>query len=182
MTKLLKIAAKTIGFLFEWILILLIAFAFLIRSFPFQTYLAHQATAFLSKELNTKFEIGRVEIVFLNKVLLKDVLILDLKKDSILYSKEISLKLDKLDLAKNEFVIGKTKLNSGIINIDIDKKTGESNFQFIADYFSSESKTESKPATLIFKDISISNFNLRYDDFRKSQLAFGLDYDHRPWC
>ena len=97
MTKLLKIAAKTIGFLFEWILILLIAFAFLIRSFPFQTYLAHQATAFLSKELNTQFEIGRVEIVFLNKILLKDVLILDLKKDSILYSKEISLKLEKID-------------------------------------------------------------------------------------
>jgi len=178
MTKLLKIAAKTIGFLFEWVLILIIAFAFLIRSFPFQTFLAHQATKFLSKELNTKVEIGRVEIIFLNKVLLKDVLILDLKKDSILYSKEISLKLEKLDLNKNKFVIGKTNLNSGSINIDRDKKTGEYNYQFIADYFSSDSKTESKPATLIFKDISISNFNLRYDDFRKSQLAYGLDYDH----
>ena len=178
MTKLLKIAAKAIGFLFEWILILLIAFAFLIRSFPFQTYLAHQATAFLSKELNTQFEIGRVEIVFLNKILLKDVLILDLKKDSILYSKEISLKLEKIDLTKNKFIIGKTELNTGTINLDRDKKTGEYNYQFIADYFSSESKTKSKPATLIFKDISISNFNLRYDDFRKSQLAFGLDYDH----
>ncbi len=178
MTKLLKIAAKSIGFLFEWVLILFITFAFLIRSFPFQTFLAHQATAFLSKELNTKFEIGRVEIVFLNKVLLKDVLILDLKKDSIIYSKEISLKLDKLDLASNEFIIGKTNLNSGTINIDIDKKSGEYNYQFIADYFSSESKSESKPATLVFKDISISNFNFRYDDFRKGQLAFGLDYDH----
>lgn len=178
MTKLLKIAAKTIGFLFEWMLILIITFAFLIRSFPFQTYLAHQATAFLSKELNTKFEIGQIEIVFLNKVLLKDVLILDLKKDSILYTKEISLKLDKLDFEKNKFVIGKTNLNSGTININRNKKTGEYNYQFIADYFTSESKSKSKPATLVFKDINIVNFNFSYDDFRKSQLAFGLDYDH----
>lgn len=178
MTKLLKIASRTIGFILEWILILLIVFVFLIRSFPFQTFLAHQATAFLSKELNTKFEIGQVEIVFFNKVLLKNVLILDQKKDSILFSKEISLKLDKLDLTKNEVVIGKTNLEIGTIHIDKDKKTGEYNFQFIADYFSSESKAESKPATIIFKDINISNFNLQYDDFRKSQLAFGLDYDH----
>ena len=68
MTKLLKIAAYLIGFLIEWLLILFIAFAFLIRSYPFQTYIAKEATSFLSKELNTKIEIGRVEIVFLNEI------------------------------------------------------------------------------------------------------------------
>jgi hypothetical protein len=178
MTKVLKIAAKTIGATFEWLLILIIAFVFLIRSYPVQTYLAHQATAFLSKELNTKVEIGRVEIIFLNQVLLKDVLILDLKKDSILYSKEIFVKIDKLNLAKNEFVLAQTELNTGSININRDKKSGNYNYQFIADYFSGESKSESKPATLIFQNIAISNFNLKYDDFRKSQLEYGLDYDH----
>jgi hypothetical protein len=178
MTKLLKIATKAIGFTVEWILILFIAFAFLIRSYPFQTYLAQQATSYLSKQLNTKFEIGRVEIVFLNHILLKDVLILDLKKDSILYAKQIQLKIDKLNLVKNEFIIGKTELNTGKIGINREKKNGDYNYQFIADYFSSESKSKSKPIALSFRNISISNFNLRFDDFRKSQLEYGLDYDH----
>ena len=178
MTKVLKIAAKTIGFTLEWLLIFLISFAFLIRSYPFQTFLAKQATSYLSKELNTKIEIGQIEIVFLNKLLLKDVLILDQKKDSILYSKEIRVKIEKLNLAKNKFVISKTELKTGTICINRDQKNGDYNYQFIADYFSSESKSKSKPATLVFKDISIQNFNFTYDDFRKSQLAYGLDYDH----
>ena len=178
MTKLLKIVAKTIGFAFEWLLILIIAFAFLIRSYPVQTYLAQQATAFLSKELNTKVEIGKVEIIFLNRIYLKDVLILDLKKDSLLYSKEILVKIDRLNFAKNEFTLGHTNLNTGAICINRDKNTGDFNFQFLADYFSSDSKSKSEPAKLIFKNISISNFNLKYDDFRTRKLKYGLDYDH----
>jgi hypothetical protein len=178
MTKLLKIVTRTIGFLIEWILILFIAFAFLIRSYPFQTYLAQQATSFLSKELNTKFEIGRVEIVFLNKILLKDVLVLDKKKDSILHSKEIRLKIDKINLTKNLFVIAKTELNYGTICLNRDNKTGDYNYDFIADYFSSDSKSKSKPATLIFNEIAINDFRFKYDDFRKGQLDYGLDYDH----
>jgi hypothetical protein len=178
MAKILKIVAKTFGFLFEWLLIAIIVFAFVIRTPQVQTYLAQKAAVFLSDELNTTVKVDKVEIVFLDKVVLKGVLILDLKKDSILYSNEILLTIDKLDLNKNKFVFGKATLTNGSVNINKSKDNGTFNFQFIADYFASESKTKSKPTTLVFKEIALQNFNLKYDDFRKSQLAFGLDYDH----
>ena len=178
MAKILKIVAKTFGILFEWLLIAIIIFAFLIRTPQVQTNLAQKAAAFLSEELKTTVKVDKVEIVFLDKVALKGVLILDLKKDSILYSKEILLTIDKLDLNKNKFIFGRAALSDGSVNINKSKTDGTFNFQFIADYFASDSKTKSKPATLVFKEIALQNFNLKYDDFRKSQLAFGLDYDH----
>jgi hypothetical protein len=58
MTKVLKIAAITIGCTIEWLLIILIAFVFLIRNYSFQTFVAQKASSYLSKELNTKIEIG----------------------------------------------------------------------------------------------------------------------------
>lgn len=178
MTKVLKIAAITIGCTIEWLLIILIAFVFLIRNYSFQTFVAKKASSYLSKELNTKIEIGRLEIIFPNKISLKDILILDLKKDSILQVKEISLIIGKVNLPKNRFIIAKTELNSGSIGISRDKQNGNYNYEFIADYFSTDSKSKTKPATLIFNEISMNDFNLKYDDFRKGQLEFGLDYDH----
>ena len=178
MTKVLKIAANTIGILFEWLLIGIIVFAFLIRSPQIQTFLAQKATEYLSTELNTTVKVDKVEIVFLDKVALKGVLILDLNKDSLLFSKEIQLTINEINLRKNKFVFGKASLINGTININKDKKEGAFNFQFIADYFSSESKSKNKPARLTFKDISLQNFTIKYDDYRKNQLAYGLDYDH----
>ena len=175
MTKVLKIAAITIGCTIEWLLIILIAFVFLIRNYSFQTFVAQKASSYLSKELNTKIEIGRLEIIFPNKISLKDILILDLKKDSILQAKEISIIIDKINLPKNRFIIAKTELNSGSIGISRDKQNGDYNYEFITDYFSSDSKSKTKPATLIFNEISMKDFNLKYDDFRKGQLEFGLD-------
>ena len=159
-------------------LILIISFAFLIRSSVFQTFLAKKATAYLSKELNTTFEIEAVDIVFLNKISLKNVTILDLKKDTLLHSNEINVDIDNLDFTKNKFILSKTELNQGTICINRNKKDGAYNYEFIADYFSSESKSESKPATLVFEEIALNDFDFKYDDFRKSQLEYGLDYDH----
>ena len=83
MTKLLKIIGRTLGISFEWILILLIAFAFAIRTSPVQTYLAKKAAAFLSKEWNTRVEVGSVSIIFIDRVALDDVLVLDHDKDTL---------------------------------------------------------------------------------------------------
>ncbi|NCA21659.1 MAG: hypothetical protein EBS86_11045 [Crocinitomicaceae bacterium] len=66
MTKILKIVGRTLGIGFEWLLIFVIVFAFLIRSTAFQTYLAQKATAYLSKELKSEITIERIEIVHFN--------------------------------------------------------------------------------------------------------------------
>ena len=178
MAKILKILAYIIGSVVEWLLIFVISFAFLIRTSQVQSYVARKATSFLSKELKTTVKVQNVEFLFLHKLSLKDVVILDLNKDSLLCSKEITLEIKRLNLRKNKFEFSKAALLNGTINVSRSRDNGDYNYQFLADYFSSDSKSKGKPATLVFNEIQLENFNLKYDDNRKSHLKFGLDYDH----
>jgi hypothetical protein len=130
MAKLLKIVGRILGISFEWILILIIAFAYAIRLSPVQTYIAQQATAYLSKELNTKIHIDKVSILFIDEVALDGVFILDQQKDTLASIKTIYVSLDDWSLKKNFFKLGKAELDEGIIHINRDKKNGDYNYLF----------------------------------------------------
>ena len=128
MVKLQKIAINSLGIFFECLLICIIIFAFLIRTSTFQTFLADKVVAFLSKELNTKIELKGLEIILFDKVSLNGVLILDMKKDTLLYAESILLTLDDYDLNKNSFDIGEIKLSKGSIYLNRNKKHGSYNY------------------------------------------------------
>ena len=179
MTKILKIVGRTLGIGFEWLLIFVIVFAFLIRSTAFQTYLAQKATAYLSKELKSEITIERIEIVFLDKLSLNGVKVIDQSGKKLLETNEILVTIDKLDIAKNSFVISKAILDKGSAWVYRSKKDGEFNFQYFIDYFASDEPTsKGKPLILKFLSVKMNDFNLKYDDFRNEPVAYGLDYSH----
>jgi len=179
MAKLLKIVGRIIGISFEWLLIVIISLAFLIRSSPFQTYLAQKATSYLSEELNAKITIEKLEIVFLDKIALKGVKALDQKGETLIVTNEILVTFDKLNFSKNEYIVSKVLVSDGSAWVYKSKKDGEFNFQFLVDYFSSDAPpSESKPIILTVNSIKLENFDLRYDDLQKEILPFGLDYNH----
>ena len=95
MVKLKKIAINSLGIFFEYLLICIIIFAFLIRTSTFQSFLAHKVVNYLSDELNTKIELKGVEIILFDKVSLNGILILDKKKDTLLFAESILLKFHK---------------------------------------------------------------------------------------
>ncbi|MFN5633626.1 MAG: translocation/assembly module TamB domain-containing protein [Flavobacteriia bacterium] len=178
MTKILKIIGRTIGISFEWILILLIAFAFAIRTSPVQTYLAKKAAAFLSKEWNTRVEVGSVSIIFIDRVALDDVLVLDHDRDTLASIHTIYATLDKLDLKKNILDLGEAELDGGVIHLSIDKKTGEFNFQFIIDYFASDKPSKSKPMAVSLRRLQLIDVDFKHTDYRQKHDPEGIDFDH----
>ena len=179
MVKLQKIAINSLGIFFECLLICIIIFAFLIRTSTFQTFLAGKAVNYLSAELNTKIEIKGVEIILFDKLSLNGVLILDMKKDTLLSAETILLTLDDYDLAKNKFDIGKVELSKGSIYLNRNKKNGSYNYAFLEDYFSGDTKkTKTKKLTLSAKNISLSDFSFRFDDFRVRPQKYGIDFAH----
>jgi hypothetical protein len=180
MAKLLKIIGRTIGITFEWILFLIILLAFLIRTSSFQTFLGTVVTDYLSSELNTEMRIGKIDIVFINRVLLKDVYVEDLDKDTLASVETIDVRLQTLSLPGNRVVISSVLIDQGRIGINKNAKTGDFNFDFIADYFSSNKpKSATSDAMAVeIKELNLKNIDLSYDDNRKPKLAYGLDYDH----
>lgn len=179
MTKVFKIIGRFLGISLEWILIAIIVFAFVIRTSPVQTYLAQKATEFLSRELNTTIHIDNVSIVFIDRVALDGVFILDQQKDTLASIKTVYVTLDELNLDKNYIKLGQAELEKGHIHINRDKITGDYNYWFLSDYFSSgKTKSGKKPMKINLSKLQLSDINFKYDDYRKSYSTFGMDFDH----
>ncbi|MBP6091411.1 MAG: translocation/assembly module TamB domain-containing protein, partial [Crocinitomicaceae bacterium] len=180
MTKVSKIAIRIGGISIEWMLIVTILFAFFIRTSVVQTFLAQKATAYLSKELNTKVKIGQVDITFFNEVVLEDVLLLDKNNDTLLKMEDLYLKLDHLNQLQRKIYFQSATLVNGTVHLTQDKKTGDYNYEFLADYFSSNEKntSNSKPFQLFLSALNLEKIRFRYDDYRYKYESFGMDYNH----
>ena len=178
MTKVLKFTGKLLGISAEWFILFFVFFAFLVRTSPVQTYLAQRATSYFSKELKTTFSVERVSIVFFNKIVLDGVNIEDRQHKKIAYAKSLFVTLKGINQIKKEIRLKKVKVEQGIFNLNISKKTEEFNFQFIVDYFASESKTSNKPYTFKVEKLALKNLDIRYDDYRKVNFTDEINYNH----
>lgn len=180
MAKILKIVSRLIGALIEWVFVLVIVFSFAIRSSQFQTFLGSLATDFLSEELDTEMRIGKIDIQFLDKLLLKDVFVRDLYGDTLASLEQIQVTVESLDLAGNAVTLSNIQLHDGRVGISRDSISGDYNYFFITDYFDSGKKTKKKsePIALTIQSLDIEGVDISYDDNRKGYSEFGMDYDH----
>jgi hypothetical protein len=180
MAKVIKFLGRIFGITVEWLLLSVLLLAFIVRFPSVQSYFARQATNYLASELHTTVKVEQLEIVFLNKIVLKGLMIKDLKKDTLISVDELLVTLDELKIFKNEFVLDQISLKKGKINVQRDKKTGAYNFAFIQDYFGSSEKSTSmsKPIKLDLNRVSLRDFHIKYDDNRKYTMQYGVDYDH----
>lgn len=180
MIKIVKIIGRFIGIVLEWVLIFIVLFSFAIRSYKVQTKLAQTATSYLSSELNTTIRIHKLDIAKLNEIYLDGVYAEDLKRDTLASLGSLRVKLNPFALLDNNLKIYELGLEDGVVKLYIEKDKKDFNFQFIADYFASDSKPKSdSPAMVIDVDkLELSNIYFQYDDYNVDPAAFGIDYSH----
>jgi hypothetical protein len=175
MAKLLKIGYRGVSILFELLLLLFIFFSFAIRFPAFQTFLAHQASAWLSEELETVVQIERVDIAFFDHVYIDGIYIEDRDGDTLAYLEQVEINLSSFDWGFAKIELDKVALSNG--RIYLIKKLGQEdfNYAFIEDYFASDEppKSRQKPAPKIY----LSNLMLNDIDF-KYILEYRRDYEH----
>ncbi len=177
MVKILKISLKALGSIIEWALILVILFAFLIRTSTFQTYLASKATKYLSKELNTAVKIDQVAITFFDEVALDGLLIKDLEQDTLIAAKTLFVSVSLLDIKKKHFKLTSAVADEAYVHIKRDKN-GVSNTQFLKDYFSKKPSKENK-IKFELASAELVNSRFRYDDAKHAnKKGYGIDFFH----
>lgn len=176
MAKLLKISGRTLGILLEWCIILIILFAFLIRTSPVQTYLAKEAADYLSKELKAKVEVSSVDIVFIDRLAVNGLLIFDQQGDTLVSCKSLFATFDEINLGKKRFIVNKAEADQLFVHIQRDEN-GVSNHSFIRDYFVKNKKRKNKILYQI-KSVALTNSRFKYDDNRNQPKDYGVDYWH----
>ncbi|MFT5822716.1 MAG: hypothetical protein ACI8ZM_003973 [Crocinitomix sp.] len=161
-------------------MLVLIIFAFAIRTSWFQTYLAQQVASYLSNELKTEIRIDKVDIVFFDLVDIEGVYVEDKIKDTLLYSEDIRVNIGDFSLSKSFLDIDEVALTNASVNIKKYKNDTTFNFQHIVDYFASDEvdTTASSGFKVNVQKIDLNNINFVYEDQNTDPTNYGVDYSN----
>ncbi len=158
--KVIKKIYKAAAVLALIILILPVGAYILVQLPEVQTYLTQQIAKQISKNLNAKFDVGRVDIVFFNRLLLRDIYIEDQEGNTLLRAGRLSATIHRLNTTKRSVVFNQIMLHDAEINLRSDADS-VMNLQFIVDALRSEDTTKTR------WDIAINAVN-----FKDSKLSF----------
>lgn len=129
-----------------------------------QTWLVRQVAGRLSKELNTKVSVRKVDFRFFDKLTVEDLLIEDRNRDTLLFAGSAHARITDWFFLKDRAIIKYAGLNDAVINL---KRTDATwNYQFLIDYFSSPSTGQKKSGGIEFdlRDIEINRLRFNQVD------------------
>ncbi len=144
------------------LLLLLISYGLLHLPYV-QTYLAQKVANDLSKKLHAKVSVKHVDVHFFNKVSIEEVMVEDLKKDTILYAGSIKASVNDWFFFKDKIAIENVILDGVVVKLH--RSDSIWNYQFLADYFSSPKKTKKDngaPLDINLKELHFTN--IRYSN------------------
>jgi hypothetical protein len=140
---------------FLWIiaslLFLVMLVLILIQTSFVQNFARKKVVGYLQNKLHTTVQIGKLDIDFPTTLSLQNIFIEDLSKDTLLYGKELKVKMDMVKLISSNIDIKKITLNGIVAKVKRLPPDSVFNFQFIVDAFSSPdtlSKSSSDTSTL----------------------------------
>lgn len=135
---------------------------------PVQTYIAQKTAAYLSKELKTTVRVGGLYVVPFKSVVLEDLLVLDLQKDTLAHFPKFLVDINQFSLKQRILDVNTVQINNGTFFLK-DQKDGNSNLDFIIDYFdspSSKPKKKKKKFEFLFDRIIINNLHFKYKNLK----------------
>ena len=135
-----------------------------------QTWLVKQIAGNLSKKLETRVTIKKVDFRFFDKLLLKDLMVEDRKKDTMLFAGTASVNITDWFFLKDTIVLNNIGLEDAIVNMN--RTDSIWNYKFVLDYFSPPSTTKKKKKDL---QIDIKEVHLKNILFNKNDLWTGQD-------
>lgn len=123
---------------------------------PSKRAITGAVTAALNEQLDTKVNIGALEIGLFNRILLRDVTLLDKRGETLLQAHRMTAKIELRSLFRHRLAIRTISLLDARIDLYQQQEGGPTNIQFLIDAFSSKDKK--KPSTL---DLRINSLILR---------------------
>ena len=167
---------------------LLIALSLLVRHPFIQTVLAKIATTYLTNELQTEVNIGRLEITSFKSLSMKNFLIHDQRNDTLLFTGKLSVNLKDYSFKNSDFDIAKVNLEGADIRLRKYKETNELNLKFISDYFRGDTSVVSwapvqdtlidtrKELKLSLDGLTISNSKFIFENQTKERKHDWIDF------
>lgn len=140
--------------------ILLLCAPFILLQFnTIQNFTVNILTKELSTSLQTKIEIGHVNYRFFNAIQLKDFIIEDQHKDTLIYSEKINASFDFWQFFHKKFIFNNIELDNACVSLKTDRN-GKSNADFL--FQKKPEKSDSSFIDLRLNKLRISNSRFSY--------------------
>ncbi len=180
--KITRILLKTLLYSVILLLLLIGSFYFIGQTETFQTWAAHKATNYLSKELGTRVEVGRLKITFIKNVILEDVFVSDKHNDTLLSGKSIIVNVSGFNYKLHHLNIDEAELKDIKVKLLKYKNEEDFNFQFLADYFSSKDTTKPDsvaPWKIKYGALTLNNVDFTYRLLRDTiKVSQNMNYNN----
>jgi len=135
---------------------LIISVWLLVQTTFVQNLLVHQAAKTISHDLNTTVRIKHVDFALFNSMLLEGTLVLDRKKDTLLYAGSVNVNITDWFFFKDKIELKYIGLQDAVIHLN---RTDSSwNYKFILDYFSPSGPAKKK------KNIDLNLNRVEFDN------------------
>ena len=163
--------------LFEFSIILIILFLFLIRSSFVQNSISREFTQFLNSELSSKIELKEVSLKSFKYFQLNELFIPDQNGDTILFVPKVFVDIGKINWIKREFHFNKLVLEDAQINIQKNKGSKKYEFQYLLSSFERNQRKGKKYEIKIDK-INLVESSFSHQDFNENIKYKYIDFQH----
>ena len=137
-----------------------------------QQSLASGVASVISSKLNTRVEIGRVDLGFLNRLVIDNTTIYDQGGKPMVRAARLAVRIDPLQLVEGRIRISSAQVFSTHFTLYRANAASAPNFQFALDALASKDSTKAKTPL----DLSVNSFIMRHCSVKYDQL----DRPHTP--
>ena len=134
-----------------------------------QNYIGRKVAGAISDKIGTDVSIGRVDLGFLNRIIIDNVKILDKQQKEMLRVGRLSVRLELLPLIDGKVSISSAQLFGAHFLFYKENAESKPNFQFVLDSLASKDTTSHTPLDLRIKSLIIRRSSLTYDEMDKSK-------------
>ena len=162
-----------------WTIVGLYALVVILLQVPaVQKSIGSTVASALSDKLGTEVSVGRVNLGFLNRIIIDDVKIQDQSKRPMLSSARLSAKFEVLPLTKGRIVITSAQVFGLHASLKQDTPESKPNFQFVLDSLASKDTTSHTPLDLKINSLIIRRGQVAYDKLFKAPKSGQFSPDH----
>jgi len=131
----------------------------------FQDFTGSWIAAALAEKLGTNVTVGRVDLGFLNRVIVDDVLIYDQSQKEMLCAKRLSVKIDLPSLAQGRMAVSSAQMFGAQLHLYKTAATAKPNYQFALDSLASKDTTSKSTLDIRINSFIVRHSCLTYDQY-----------------
>lgn len=144
-------------------LIVIYGSVIILLQFPIvQNTLGGQTAAFFKKQLGTEVQIGKINLGFLNRLIVDDFLIYDEQHRVMVKAGRLSVKIPFSSILQGQLHISSIQLFGADLDLYKDAPNQKANYEFFIEALSKKNKSENSPLDLKINSLIIRNGRLHY--------------------